>query len=62
MTLTQEERDKFAQYLEETARDNKALEQQLERLHPTDEMRKRLRIEEMAARVIAKKLRETESV
>lgn len=62
MTLTQAERDKFATYLEETARDNKGLEQRLDSLNipGSDEIRKKLRAEEMAARVIARKLRGTE--
>lgn len=63
MILTEEERNKFASYLEQDAKDGDAIEQQMANLGDyTDPIRKQIRVESMAARVIAKKLRSTESM
>lgn len=66
MVLSQEERNKFAAYLEENAKNNVLLEQQLDnipgrgRSERTDAIKKRLRMEGMSSIIVAKMLRETE--
>lgn len=56
--LTEAERDKFADYLERSARDDEQLAAQCETIGEKA-MAKKLRIESMAARVVLKKLRAT---
>lgn len=57
--LTNAERDKFAAYLEQNAKDDSTLAEQCERIGE-QAVAKKLRVEAMAARVISQKLRETE--
>jgi hypothetical protein len=62
MTLTDAERDRFAIYLEETAKDNELLVQQMESLpFAVPGLAKRYRVEALAAKVIASVLRKTRS-
>jgi hypothetical protein len=57
MTLTQEERDKFATWLEEEAVSAKQLAEQAQKLAPP--LAEKLRAESLSASIIARKLRAT---
>lgn len=62
MFLTQQERDKFALYLERDAASDKAIADQMEGSGiGIEAMIKKLRVEAMAAEVIARKLRSIET-
>ena len=56
--LTEEERERFATYLEEYAASDGALAEQLDKVGPHF-LAKKYRAEALAAKVIAAKLRET---
>lgn len=58
-SLTNEERDRFAAYLERGALDDEAMAKQCEAIKEVI-IAKRLRTEAMAAKIIAAKLRATE--
>ncbi len=58
MTLSAQERQRFAEYLEETTRDNQALAKQAEQFNPP--LAKKLAAEALACRVVAQLLRATE--
>ncbi len=60
MTLTREEIDKFAAYLEETARDDEELARQVAQMPSMAPLAKKYRTEALAARVISQRLRKTE--
>lgn len=62
ITLTQEERDKFAQYLEESAASTLGLVDQMKKIAAPDALIKNYSAEMMAARIIAAKLRATETL
>ncbi len=63
ITLTQQERDKFATYLEQESKSDADMATQVEKFGP-EVLVKKLKVEAMAARVIAEKLRsiETETI
>jgi len=61
MSLTAEEREKFAAYLEQNARDTEKLVQQLLNLPAGRQMATRYEKEAEASRIIADKLRNTQS-
>jgi len=64
ITLTQEERDKFATYLEQEVESSKQLIEQMKHIPNTEAMASALTAEMLAERVVAGKLRsiETQSV
>jgi hypothetical protein len=63
ITLTSEEREKFATYLEWEISTAKGLMEQASKLGLAGEaMRKRLNVEAMASKIIAQKLRSTETM
>lgn len=62
MILTQEERDKFATYLEEDAASNDGLIVQATKVGGMEPLIQKLKIEAASARIIARKLRTTESM
>ncbi len=59
MSLTAEEREKFAAYLEQNARDTEKLVQQLLNLPAGRQLAARFEKEAEASRIIAEKLRNT---
>lgn len=59
LLLTRAERDRFAAYLENEARSDEELAKQVDKIGP-EVLAKKYRVEALAARVIAKKLREIE--
>ena len=59
LLLTPAERERFAAYLENEARADEALAEQISKIGP-EILAKKYRVEALAARVIAKKLREIE--
>ena len=61
MLLTNEERERFAAYLEQEARSDLAILEQMEKSNMPAALIQKYRVEAMAAQVIAKKLRSTES-
>jgi hypothetical protein len=62
MTLTQDERNKFAQYLEQCAHESEMLLEQMQSLGLPEVMCQLQQMETHSARFLAKKLRTTESV
>jgi hypothetical protein len=63
INLTQQEREKFAAFLEQEAESALGLAEQAEKLKtpPTDSIAKKLRIEVAANRIVAGLLRSTET-
>lgn len=61
MILSDQERERFAAYLEEDARTNELLIQQLQKVPGTPELSEKLRAESVACRVVAAKLRAVET-
>ncbi len=64
INLTQDERDRFEVYLEQEAASNAEVIKQLDKLPGGsyhDELKKTLRGEALAMRVVAKRLRDTET-
>lgn len=62
MLLTDAERQRFAQYLEEEAHTDEAMADQMEQVRVPEVLVKKLRMEAAAARIIAAKLRSIESM
>lgn len=60
--LTQEERDRFAAYLEAEAATDEGIAQQMEQAKVPDVLIRKIRAEATAARIIAAKLRSIESM
>lgn len=62
LLLTDDERARFAAYLERTAADDEAMITQMEAIKAPEVLIKRTRTEAIAAKIIAAKLRSIESV
>lgn len=62
LLLTDDERARFAAYLERTAADDEAMIAQMEKIKAPEVLIKRTRTEALAAKIIAAKLRSIESV
>ncbi len=63
LTLSQDERDRFATYLEEQAKTNKELAVQAKKLGAAGEViAKRSNVEAMAEEIVARKLRSIETI
>ena len=60
INLTQEERDKFATYLEQEVESSRQLIEQMEHIPNTTAMSSALTAEMLAERVVARKLRSVE--
>ncbi len=61
MTLTDEEREKFIQYLEIDAESSEGIARQMENTHVPEVLVKQIKAEAIAFRIVAKKLRQLES-
>ena len=60
MLLSQEERDKFATYLEISAKSGRGIIEQFEKLGPAHQvMTEKLKVEALAEEIVASKLRNT---